>query len=59
MVGEEWVEQYFHRYLGEYLEVLGLFLLSCLDHAGWNYEEAVKSFLQFRESIPKEGFRNS
>ncbi|CAF1103076.1 unnamed protein product [Brachionus calyciflorus] len=31
----------------------------CLDHAGWNYEEAVKSFLQFKESIPKEGFRKS
>ncbi|RNA39773.1 nuclear RNA export factor 1 isoform X6 [Brachionus plicatilis] len=29
----------------------------CLEHAKWNYEEAGRSFVQFKDSIPKEAFK--
>jgi hypothetical protein len=30
----------------------------CLEHAGWNFEEAAKVFIQFKESIPVDAFLN-
>lgn len=28
----------------------------CLEHVSWNFDEAAKAFVQFKESIPKEAF---
>lgn len=28
----------------------------CLEHSGWNFEEAAKNFLAFKDSIPAEAF---
>jgi len=28
----------------------------CLEHVGWNFDEAAKAFVQFKDSIPQDAF---
>jgi hypothetical protein len=34
-------------------------ILSCLEYANWNFEEAAKAYAQFKDSIPQDAYINA